>query len=297
MQLTNQREVNLIKTIASIIGKLLLLMVIMFVFIILALIGYFLVTGFSTSKFENIASSGTLIYAQMIGFIVAIFLMYAFFERKKGWALGIKQRGAVVFTIQGLLTGAILISLSSVLIWALGGIEWEWIGFNREVNISLLKGFLLFTGVALSEEILSRGYVQGLLKHHYGSTAAIITSSILFALLHGSNPGILDSPFPLLNIFLAGLLLALARELTGGLWMPIGLHLTWNYFQGYVYGFSVSGTDTVPSLLQTINNGPNALSGGSFGVEGSFTSTLVLLIGIIAVYYYYMDKAPSISRL
>ena len=194
MQLSNDGEVKAIKTIASIIGKLLLLMVIMFVFIIFALIGYFLATGFSTSKLENIASSGTLIYAQMIGFIVATFMMYAFFEPKKEGA-GIKQRGAVVFTLQGLLTGAILISLSSVLIWALGGIEWEWIGFNREVNISLLKGFLLFTGVALSEEILSRGYVQGLLKHHYGSAAAIISSSILFALLHGSNEdGILPVP-------------------------------------------------------------------------------------------------------
>ncbi|MNZ88491.1 CAAX amino terminal protease self- immunity [compost metagenome] len=134
---------------------------------------------------------------------------------------------------------------------------------------------------------MARGYVQGLIKFHYGQNAAIVVSSLLFAIMHGMNPGTFDSPFPIINLTLAGVLLAVSREVSGGLWMPIGIHLTWNYFQGYIFGFQVSGTETAPALLETTITGSQALSGGSFGVEGSFITTLILILGIVAVRYMY----------
>ncbi|WP_424769415.1 lysostaphin resistance A-like protein [Paenibacillus sp. sgz302251] len=226
----------------------------------------------------------------MMVFTIAAFMMYAFFERKRGWPLGLKQPRGAIWTVRGLLTGIILMSVSYLLIWSFGGIDWTWVGFSVDVNRSLLDGLILFTCVAVYEEIFSRGYVQGLFKYHYGSKAAIIISSLLFALMHGFNPGTFDSPFPIINLMLAGILLAVAREVSGGLWMPIGIHLTWNYFQGNIYGFKVSGTDLVPSVMETELTGPVPLSGGTFGLEGSFITTLVTILGISAVYLIYKRK-------
>lgn len=266
------------------------MMAIVFVLIIILFIIYFIAAGLSVSDLEAAVDNKWLIYAQIVAFTAAAFGMYALFERKKVWPLGLKQPNGALWAVHGLLAGAILMTVSSVLIWVLGGIEWQWIGFNQAVLRSLLDGLILFICVAVYEEILSRGYIQGLVKYHYGQTSAIIVSSILFAVMHGLNPGTFDSPFPIINLLLAGILLGLSRELSGGLWMPIGLHLTWNYFQGHIYGFSVSGTDPVPSVLDAVATGPAPLSGGSFGVEGSFISTLVTMIGIIAVYFFYSRK-------
>lgn len=269
---------------------------IIFVLMIIIFILYFFAAGLSVSDLEAAADNKWLIYAQIAAFTATSFGMYALFERKKGWPLGLKQHGGALWAVHGLLTGAILMTISSVLIWVLGGIDWQWVGFNRAVLRSLLDGLILFTCVAIYEEILARGYIQGLVKYHYGIISAIVVSSILFAVMHGFNPGTFDSPFPIINLLLAGILLSLSRELSGGLWMPIGLHLTWNYFQGHVYGFSVSGTDPVPSLLDATSAGPALLSGGSFGVEGSFISTVVTVIGIIAVYFIYRKKDARQDR-
>lgn len=287
---------NRIKNLALIVGKLLLMLVFVFILLIILFIAYFFAAGLTTSEIGGLLESDLLIYTQNAAFIAAVLTMYALFERRKGWNLGLRQQRSVLLSVHGLLAGFILISAASVLIWALGGVEWQWIGLNREVRFSLLEGLALFIGVALAEEILSRGYIQGLIKYHYGSIAAITASSILFALMHGFNPGVFESPFPILNILLAGILFALSRELTGGLWMPIGLHLTWNYFQGYIYGFSVSGTDPIPSVLRAVAAGPAALSGGSFGVEGSSISTIILVLGIIAVYYFYRGKEVKLTH-
>jgi membrane protease YdiL (CAAX protease family) len=151
---------------------------------------------------------------------------------------------------------------------------------------------LSFTAVAINEELFSRGYVQGLIKYHFNTKAAVIVSSLLFALLHSFNPGVFNNPLPLLNLLLAGVLLGVSREVSGGLWMPIGIHLTWNFFQGNVYGFAVSGLE-VESVIRLEQTGNAIISGGSFGAEGSLLTSLILIVGTYGVYKYYHAKKTS----
>lgn len=286
--------VTYIKTLASVIGKIALGYIMPLIVLVVIGIVYaiaFIASGDTDSNaITGAVDNVWLQYCQLFLFIASAFAMYSWFERKKGWSLGLKQKNAGLFALQGLAAGIILMAISAVLIWAFGGISWETASWNQELVLSLLKGIALYVCVAVSEEIFSRGYVQGLLRYHYGSTPAILVSSILFAFLHSFNPGVFDSPFPILNIFFAGVIMALARELTGGLWWPIGLHMTWNFFQGYVFGFNVSGTEPVPSVLRATDNGPSWLSGAAFGAEGSAVATAILIIGTIAVYYFYRRK-------
>lgn len=296
----------LMKTHASVAGKIALsfvmvMVVMIIVSFIFAAIG--VARGMNLAELEaSIGESLLVQYLQMILFIASSYAMYAFFERKKGWAIGLRQRRGTAYALHGAVAGIILISASAVLIWAFGGVSWQWVEWDQEMLVPMLKGILLFVGVAVSEEIYSRGYVQGLLRHHYGSTTAIVVSSILFALLHSMNPGMFSSPLPVINLIMAGVIMAVAREVTGGLWWPIGLHLTWNYFQGYIYGFNVSGTTRDYSLLHTVDQGPAWLSGGGFGIEGSAVSIVLLVLGTIAVYMIYRHKnkkfdADSVSSL
>ncbi|WP_239616248.1 CPBP family intramembrane glutamic endopeptidase [Cohnella mopanensis] len=294
---------NIIKSAAAVIGKILLSLALVFgiVFIIVLLQIVTSATKDANGEIQVEIGYGDLFNFGMMGaFIIASLAMYLWFERKKGWSLGFKQRSSSVFALHGLAGGILLISLSSVIIWAMGGISWEAAEWNQELVQSLLWGILLYVCAAFSEEIFSRGYVQGLIRHHYGPKMAIVASSLLFAILHGMNPGTFDSPFPIIVLILAGVIMSVAREVTGGLWWSIGLHLSWNYFQGYVYGFKVSGTDVVPAVLHTTDNGPSSLSGGTFGAEGSYVSIVVLIIGIVGVYYLYGRKsavsAPTLAQ-
>ncbi|MFD3259648.1 lysostaphin resistance A-like protein [Paenibacillus lentus] len=282
------------KTHAAVVGKIILSLVMVMVVITIASLVFAIVgtaSGMDLAELETSIGEGVLIpYLQMILFIASSFAMYAFFERKKGWSFGLKQRQGAAYALHGAVAGIILISISAVLIWAFGGIAWQTPAWDQEMLVPMLKGAVLFVGVAVSEEIYSRGYVQGLLRYHYGKTVAIVMSSILFALLHSLNPGVFSSPFPFANLIMAGVIMAVAREVTGGLWWPIGLHLTWNYFQGYIYGFNVSGTVPDNSLLSTVDQGPAWLSGGIFGIEGSALTVAVLILGTIAVYMLYRNR-------
>jgi membrane protease YdiL (CAAX protease family) len=285
--------VNLIKKFFSVAGKIVLSGLIPIVIIMVGAIVYTisaLISGASVDDVTSITGARWTQYLQIAAFIGSVFAMYVWFERKHGWSLGLKQQFGGTLATQGFFAGFILMSISAILIWAAGGISWEASTWNQTLILSLLDGIILFIFVALSEELFTRGYVQGLIKYHYGRTPAIIVSSIIFAFMHSLNPNMFETPYPFINICLAGILFAVARELTGGLWWPIGLHMSWNFFQGYVYGFQVSGTDPVPAVLQVTDNGPIYLSGGDFGAEGSYIASLVLILGIIVVYYLYKGK-------
>jgi uncharacterized protein len=144
----------------------------------------------------------------------------------------------------------------------------------------LLFGLVIYLAVAFGEELVTRGYILQTLAEGWGRTWATVLSSLIFALLHAGNPG--SGPVPILGIFFAGLMLATGYLVTARLWLPIGLHWSWNYFQGPVFGFSVSGTEA-SGLLRLSAVGPEPLTGGPFGPEASLVGVAACLLGAAAL--------------
>lgn len=274
-------------SILEVIGKFLLATVIMFAIGMILMIPFVASYGMNILNFQRspeTLAGFLMMVSQPLAYLAAIGLMLLMFDRKRQWTLGFQDRKAGRHLLSGMGMGILLMSAAFLLIWLTGGLQPLSLNWNGEVARSLIVWFLFFIFVAVNEEVVARGYVQGLLKARLGVTAGIIGNSLIFAALHLANSGVLDSPIPLLNLFLAGVLMALAREQTGSLWAPIGIHLTWNFFQGNLYGFAVSGMDT-PTLITIKTQGPGWLNGSSFGAEGSLIGLLVLIGGIL--YYIF----------
>ncbi len=139
---------------------------------------------------------------------------------------------------------------------------------------------MVFLPAVVHEELLFRGYgFQALAR--WNRNAAIGISSGLFALLHLGNEGI--GPISLLNIFLAGLLLALAVVRWRSLLVAIAAHFGWNVLSGPILGHEVSGWVPEGQLLESVDPGPALLTGGTFGIEASVLMTAVEIALIIAI--------------
>ncbi len=146
---------------------------------------------------------------------------------------------------------------------------------------------LIYISVGFAEEIFTRGYIMSALRQTRNVYVAVLGSAIIFALMHSGNSGI--SLIAYLNLTLVGILFAFMYLKSGNLWMCIGFHITWNYFQGCVYGFEVSG-NTSNGIITTQNTGNALLNGGAFGPEGGLFVTIILLFGFLFVSYYYKNS-------
>lgn len=157
--------------------------------------------------------------------------------------------------------------------------------------LALLAPIVLYLCVGFSEELSSRGYqlknlAEGMTGTRFGAAGAIfaatVISSIGFGFLHAANPNI--SLISILNLMVAGVFLATGYILTGELALPIGIHITWNFFQGNVFGFPVSGLDPVGAQFIVLRQGgPNGLTGGAFGPEGGVIGLAAMLLGILLI--------------
>jgi membrane protease YdiL (CAAX protease family) len=129
--------------------------------------------------------------------------------------------------------------------------------------------------VAFMEELVFRGYLLNNLMQSVNKWLALLITALLFAVVHISNPDV--TILPVLNVFVAGLLLGINYIYTKNLWFSIFFHFIWNVFQGPVLGYEVSGFD-MPFILEQNLEGPALLTGGEFGFEGSIICLLLIIL-------------------
>ncbi|WP_442603911.1 CPBP family intramembrane glutamic endopeptidase [Paenibacillus sp. KN14-4R] len=286
-------QVNKCKSAIQVIAKITICMILWFIGVILLdFIAQILMAIRGKTKTLDAVDADPLYqtwmtYGGMLLLIAVVWITFAYFDRKKGWDLGLGLLGSKRRLGQGLWSGLLMIIAVCALIWLMSGMHA--ISWNQTDGITLLNGILLFAGVAVNEELFIRGYVQGLVRYHYGAWTAILLSSLVFAGMHVFNPGFFASVLPALNLIIAGVLFALCREWSGSLWLPIGLHFSWNYVQGYVLGSPVSG-QKLQSIFVFENDGLDWISGGMFGAEGSVATTFVLLASVVVVVRLWTKK-------
>jgi uncharacterized protein len=182
----------------------------------------------------------------------------------------VEGKGAVQETGAGIAFGFLLFSLITAVVWALGGYEpGDLIGWHTIWQ--MLATFALAPGVM--EEILFRGLLFRYVERLAGSRIALAVSGALFGLAHYANPN--GGVIPAVAIAIeAGIMLGAVYMLTRRLWAAIGVHMAWNFTQGWVFGLPVSGIDD-PGLIAAKLVGPDWLTGGAFGLEASVVAMVV----------------------
>ena len=147
----------------------------------------------------------------------------------------------------------------------------------------MIGTLVLMISVAVLEETIFRGYILQTLEERFGPVSALIVSSLVFGLIHLLNPGATFAAF--LGTLAAGLFIGYTYLVTRRLWLPIGFHFAWNFVQGPILGFPVSGIDIAGWIQQKTVNMPVWL-GGEFGPEAGLFDIFVLLLGTIIVWRF-----------
>jgi hypothetical protein len=194
----------------------------------------------------------------------------------RGWK---RQLGA------GCILGLILASLAviPVIVWADSRVD---IHVNsRSLLRAVIVVIILIFG-ALAEEMMFRGYPFQRLEEGIGALGAIAVFSVLFGLVHLSNPG--ASLLGLLNTVLIGLVLAIAYLRTRALWLCWGIHFGWNAALGLLFGLPVSGLRIFNVVVRGSATGPRWLTGGSYGVEASAPGIFAIAVGLLVVWKWPM---------
>jgi uncharacterized protein len=147
---------------------------------------------------------------------------------------------------------------------------------NNDVILNIILSVPYYILVGFNEEILFRGFIFQKLMEGTGKYFAVLFFSVLFGFSHYFNPHI--DEFSTFNIVLAGILFSIAYIRTNSLWLPISMHFSWNFVEGMVYGFPVSGRISMQSYLMFNSTGPEWITGGYFGPEGGILTTFLLAI-------------------
>ena len=233
-----------------------------------------------------------------LGIVLATLFAARFYDRRPVSDLGLQLTASwwrdLCF---GLVLGALLMLLIFLVESALGWITIQDVFYTRlpyPFSMALVSPLVLFLLVGIYEELMVRGYVmknlaEGLSLKPLGGKAgmllALLLSSALFGLLHALNPN--ASMVSTVYLSLAGLFLGLPVLLTDQLAIPIGLHFTWNFFQGNVFGFPVSGTPVNRTTFIAVDQGgPELWTGGAFGPEAGLLGIAAMLVGVILIVWW-----------
>lgn len=197
---------------------------------------------------------------------------------------------------QGILLGALLMAAIFLLEWALGWVKVTGFMGTNTILSSLpsaayfwnqfIQSLMFYFFAAAAEELffrayplinLSEGFHNQKISRNLALWLAAILTSLIFGLAHLSNPH--ASWIAAGNIFVAGVMLSLGLIYEGEMALPIGLHFSWNFFQGVIFGFPISGTLAPANLIRIQQSGPQLFTGGNFGPEAGLIGLAAMLLG------------------
>jgi hypothetical protein len=158
------------------------------------------------------------------------------------------------------------------------------------------SGVGLAVQAAVTEELWMRALLFRLLWRAFGPVPAFAACAVVFAALHLANPG--ANPLAGATVAVAGVMFCALYALTGRLWVPIGVHATWNFAQGYLFGAAVSGGDLGGSVaVSTARTGaPNWLTGGAFGPEASIVALVLVTVVTLAALALIRRRTHLVPR-
>src|SRR5215216_453141 len=242
--------------------------------------------------------NGSLLWSQILNFLIitgSVYIARRWLDKRSFESLGLKlDKQTLLDILAGIGITFIQMGFIYILMLALGwltfvGFAWEFDPIQVVVR-SVITFFIVFIIVGWNEELLSRGYQLQTIASGINLFWGVIISSAVFGLLHLGNPN--ATWVSAVGIFFAGVYLAYAYIRTKQLWLPIGLHIGWNFFEGVVFGFPVSGLD-IYALTRIQVHGPELWTGGAFGPEAGLIILPSLLVGAILIYLYSKIRETS----
>jgi hypothetical protein len=229
---------------------------------------------------------------ELIRYASSIYIARRWLDRRSFVSLGLRiDRQAFFDVLAGI--GIVLVQMGfiygamSSLGWlTFEGFAWEFDALGA-VLMNTLLFFAIFMLVGWNEELLSRGYHLQTIASGLNLFWAVVISSTFFGLLHLDNPN--ATWVSTAGIIFAGVYQSYAYIRTRQLWLPIGLHIGWNFFEGVVFGFPVSGLD-IYSLTRIQVTGPVMWTGGAFGPEAGLILLPSLVLGSVLIYWFTRNR-------
>ena len=227
-----------------------------------------------------------ILYYELFSF-VSILILFIFWvkviEKNSLSSLGFVKKNWLKYLGWGILLSLLQMGVIA-LVYQVSGIGYFVLNeLSIEPLLFILGLFPFWLLQGGTEEVATRGWLLTRIAARTNLPLAIVISSSLFGILHMGNAGV--TFLSVLNNILDGVLAGLLFIYTDSIWLVVAQHGTWNYVQGNLLGFQVSGTGADASIFSfTMGSGPDWLTGGAFGAEGSIITTLVLLLSIVIVY-------------
>lgn len=209
----------------------------------------------------------------VVGLLAAVLAVLAY-----RWVVGrtehrpvteVSREGSAAAIGRGVLIGVALFVAVIANVAFLG--DYEVNGLGSATGAVELFGFMAVA--AVTEELMFRGFLFRLIEERGGTWIALTLTGGLFGLMHLLNPN--ASLWGAIAIAIeAGGMLAAAYAATRKLWVPIGLHFGWNFAESGIFSTEVSGNNTQQGMLDSTASGPQLITGGDFGPEGSVYSVV-----------------------
>lgn len=254
---------------------------------------FFLLTGLAelSQGIRSIAVETAVVIFASAAILVLFLLWTRLFEKR--WRTDLLADNALKNALLGFLTGGLFFCAVTAVFMVTGCSRIE---YASPAWPYILNNLFLFFLVACSEEVIFRGIIFRMIDERYGLWLALGISALVFGALHIFNPN--ATLWSSLAIAVeAGILLGAAYKYSGSLWLPIGLHWAWNFAQGNVFGYPVSGGSMQESIFRTEVSGPDIITGGAFGPEASIVSVLLgTMLSVLFLWLYLKGRQPSAAK-